>query len=101
MPWRSNCVDCGAGLGYMATRARGRCLACYSEHRDRRKQLANASDFNEWGTGLEGVESYQLVDELLKRGWTASERTRNYKKRVVLLAPADHHPQSTRKRGSG
>jgi hypothetical protein len=52
-----------------------------------------ADETIEWPTGLKGIETWQLVDELLKRGWTA----RNYKKRVMLLAPVDHTPQGTRK----
>ncbi len=41
----------------------------------------------EWANGLENVESFQLVNELIRRGWTHKTRTRNSKKQDVLLGP--------------
>lgn len=53
-------------------------------------------EVTEIATGLAGIESWQLVDELLKRGWEAKERVRNGRVRTVLLEPADHTRQTTR-----
>lgn len=43
----------------------------------------------EWGNGLENVESFQLVNELVRRGWVLSERTRNGRKQTILRAPLE------------
>lgn len=43
----------------------------------------------QWANGLENVESFELVNELLRRGWEARERTRNGRKRTILLAPLE------------
>lgn len=50
----------------------------------------------EWSTGLEGVQSYQLVDELIKRRWIYEKRPR-----TVLVAPREYDPQGTRRGESG
>lgn len=46
----------------------------------------------EWPTGLEGVQNYQLVDELIERGWIEIGRPQ-----TVLRAPSDYDPQDTRR----
>lgn len=43
----------------------------------------------EWANGLENVESIHLVNELLRRGWVAGERTRNGRKQTILRAPLE------------
>ena len=54
----------------------------------------------EWPTGLEGVQNYQLVDELIKRGWTEGLQGRiggDRVRRMTLIAPHDYDSQSTRR----
>ncbi len=77
-----NCSGCGSALLTMTAQSRGLCMPCDNRLR------AEASLRKHEEPDLGELESSQLVNELLKRGWTASERT-------VLLAPADtegrHH----------
>ena len=91
---------CGTELLTMCAQSDGRCHTCAADARDQRK-AADLSDLEDqvvtWQTGLGGVQTHELVDELLKRGWDEDRRTRNYKKRLVLIAPPEaEHLQAPR-----
>ncbi len=84
--------SCGAELLTMCAQSDGACHTCMAEKRDQRKAAdlsALEDEVVTWETGLAGVQTYELVNELIKRGWDTSQRTRNHKKRVVLLAPQE------------
>lgn len=94
------CRVCGTPLLTMCAQGEGICHNCEAEERDRRRQtvdLTGLEDVATWETGLAGVQTHELVDELLKRGWDEDRRTRNYKKRLVLIAPPEaEHLQAPR-----
>lgn len=87
----SACTICGAQVPPEARI----CAACRADVAPR----VDVGQTMEWASGLEGVQTHELVDELLKRGWVPRERIRNGRKRVVLLAPQDNDPQATRRSG--
>ncbi len=48
--------------------------------------------------GLAGVQSYALVDELVRRGFkTEIRRHKSHRTRLVLVTPCDYDPQDTGK----
>ena len=84
--------DCGAELLTMCAQSDGLCHICSAQKRDQRKAAdlsALEDEVVTWETGLGGVQTHELVNELIKRGWDTSQRVRNYKKRLVLLAPQE------------
>ena len=84
--------SCGTELLTMCAQSEGVCHTCRSEARNQRKAAdlsALEDEVVTWQTGLAGVQTHELVNELRKRGWDEDHRTRNYKKRLVLIAPPE------------
>ena len=57
----------------------------------------DASTILEWSTGLAGVQTYELLDELEKRGWKTEIRRRLGQHRLVHVSPRNPDLQASRK----
>lgn len=61
------------------------------------KEQDDARTILEWATGLAGVQTYELLDELGRRGWKNEIRRRSGRHRLVYVSPPNPDLSATRK----